>query len=388
MKKAGFNPRTLFAASEPGAWYDPSDMSTLFQDSAGSTPVTAVGQPVGLLLDKSKGLVLGPELVTNTGGPFTATTGWSDQQGNAPLTVSGGNLVATPTSTGMSRTDAPIATVAGKWYTLTVNMIQFSGPGPTLAVLQTRSGSIVPEAPVGGTVGITTFKFLAVGSSVYLTFGSNVSVVGVASILSSVTIKEIPGNHARQATATARPVLQQDGNGKYYLAFDGMDDSMATAAINFTATDKMSVFAGVYFSDATGFDGVLELVGSATPGSLWVYGSGAALEAKTRGSGGVSNGLFVAVSGPSQSVYSMSFNLAGAAFSYCIALRKNGTTVTNVGSNTAGGGNYGTGPITVGSATGVLLTGRLYSLIIRGAQSSLSQIEATERYIKQKMGLP
>ena len=43
----------LFAASEPGAWYDPSDMSTLFQDSAGTVPVTAVEQPVGRILDKS-----------------------------------------------------------------------------------------------------------------------------------------------------------------------------------------------------------------------------------------------------------------------------------------------------------------------------------------------
>lgn len=36
-----------------GVWYDPSDLSTMFQDSAGTTPVTAVGQPVGKILDKS-----------------------------------------------------------------------------------------------------------------------------------------------------------------------------------------------------------------------------------------------------------------------------------------------------------------------------------------------
>ena len=43
----------MFANSEQGAWYDPSDMSTMFQDSAGTTPVTAVEQPVGRMLDKS-----------------------------------------------------------------------------------------------------------------------------------------------------------------------------------------------------------------------------------------------------------------------------------------------------------------------------------------------
>ena len=43
----------LFASNEPGVWYDPSDLSTLFQDSAGTVPVTAVEQPVGRILDKS-----------------------------------------------------------------------------------------------------------------------------------------------------------------------------------------------------------------------------------------------------------------------------------------------------------------------------------------------
>jgi hypothetical protein len=48
-----FSPASLFRNSEQGLWYDPSDFSTMFQDSAGTTPVTAVEQPVGLILDKS-----------------------------------------------------------------------------------------------------------------------------------------------------------------------------------------------------------------------------------------------------------------------------------------------------------------------------------------------
>jgi hypothetical protein len=51
--RGGFNPSALFAAGEQGAWYDPSDITTLFQDDAGTTPVTAAGQSVGLMLDKS-----------------------------------------------------------------------------------------------------------------------------------------------------------------------------------------------------------------------------------------------------------------------------------------------------------------------------------------------
>ena len=37
-----FSPAVLFASGEQGVWYDPSDFTTLFQDSAGTTPVTAV----------------------------------------------------------------------------------------------------------------------------------------------------------------------------------------------------------------------------------------------------------------------------------------------------------------------------------------------------------
>jgi len=48
-----FSPASLFAGGIAGAWYGPSDLSTLFQDSAGTTPVTTAGQPVGLMLDNS-----------------------------------------------------------------------------------------------------------------------------------------------------------------------------------------------------------------------------------------------------------------------------------------------------------------------------------------------
>jgi len=47
------SPSALFAGGTEGVWYGPSDLSTLFQDSAGTTPVTTAGQPVGLMLDKS-----------------------------------------------------------------------------------------------------------------------------------------------------------------------------------------------------------------------------------------------------------------------------------------------------------------------------------------------
>lgn len=48
-----FDPATLFQAGQAGAWYDPSDLSTLWQDTAATVPVTAAGQSVARVDDKS-----------------------------------------------------------------------------------------------------------------------------------------------------------------------------------------------------------------------------------------------------------------------------------------------------------------------------------------------
>lgn len=48
-----FNPLSLFKDDKQGVWYDPSDKSTLFQDVAGTVPVTKDGDPVALMRDKS-----------------------------------------------------------------------------------------------------------------------------------------------------------------------------------------------------------------------------------------------------------------------------------------------------------------------------------------------
>ena len=49
----GWHPGWLFRGGVQGAWYDPSDLSTLFQDVAGTVPVVADGDPVALIVDKS-----------------------------------------------------------------------------------------------------------------------------------------------------------------------------------------------------------------------------------------------------------------------------------------------------------------------------------------------
>jgi hypothetical protein len=46
-------PANLFRGSDTGFWVDPSAQGTLSQDVAGSIPVTAFGQPIGRIMDRS-----------------------------------------------------------------------------------------------------------------------------------------------------------------------------------------------------------------------------------------------------------------------------------------------------------------------------------------------
>ena len=45
--------KSLFANGEQGFFYDPNDLTTMWQDAAGTVPVTGAGQSVGLIKDKS-----------------------------------------------------------------------------------------------------------------------------------------------------------------------------------------------------------------------------------------------------------------------------------------------------------------------------------------------
>lgn len=48
-----FDPASLFAAAQAGAWFDPSDLSTLWQDTGAIAPVTSAGQAVARIDDRS-----------------------------------------------------------------------------------------------------------------------------------------------------------------------------------------------------------------------------------------------------------------------------------------------------------------------------------------------
>lgn len=190
-----FSPAALFAAGEQGVWYDPSDLTTLFQDSAGTTPVTAVQQPVGLMLDKSKGLVLGSELVTN--GDFSSSTGWTLGSG---WSISGGraNIDGTNAGSSLLTLAAGVSATAGKVYKVSFTYSSTSGRLRFNPILGSSTTLIA-----SGTSGTFTAYLTALDSTCVVQAPDANTVAWV----DNISVKELPGNHAFQTTSASRPVL-------------------------------------------------------------------------------------------------------------------------------------------------------------------------------------
>jgi hypothetical protein len=261
LQQAGafFSPTVLFSAGEQGGWWDPSDFSTMYQDSAGTTPVTAVGQPVGRILDKS-----------------------------------------------------------GR------------------------------------------------------------------------------GNHRTQATAASRPTLRQDASGYYYLEYDGVDDSMATGSVDFSGTDKMTVFAGINkASDVSGFGMIVEIGdrSAGLAGSFSLTGpetaGTATFLAVAEGATGSASVIPTGFAAPISRVITVSANLGGVSAADQIAFRANGVAAGTAAGD-SGGGNFGSArPMYFGRRGGSTLpfNGREYQTIIRGAASTAAQIAQAERFVGSRMGI-
>ena len=212
-KKPSFNLEILklFANGEQGFWYDPNDLSTMYQDVAGTVPVTAVGQPVGLILDKSKGLALGVEIAPS----LTSMDGWSvigsptsgtvTSDGDSITFNANGTSVLALLKTGLS---------VDKWYKATITVASVSG----LFVVETASGGFGFPITAPGTYSY----FIRGRSNVY--FRNNPNAITTAKI-TAISVKELAGNHAYQSTSAARPILQ---DAPRRIDFDAVDDKLIT----------------------------------------------------------------------------------------------------------------------------------------------------------------
>lgn len=202
--------KKLFANGEQGFWYDPNDMGTMFQDAAGTVPVTAVGQAVGLVLDKSKGLVRGTNLaqtldnVRILDGGISAGT-WDAQ------TRTMGNVGSTSSNT-RPRFIFGFAVSVDAFYEVSIKLTG------DLGTLHSIAGLIVQ--PDGSAYGIIrpTSNTLDIQVITALTPTTSLRIA-------EFSVRQIFGNHAYQTTSAARPILQDTPR---RIDFDAVDDKLIT----------------------------------------------------------------------------------------------------------------------------------------------------------------
>lgn len=196
--EGGFSPLSLFQSAEPGVWYDPSDLSTMYQRSATNLVTPAeIGVPVSLMLDKSRGLARGPQLIVN--GDFSAgTTSWT--AGVSTLSTSGGRLLITATGT-YGRAEQSFTTVIGDVYEFSAS---FERGTAALAYMSPASGTDYTSSATSGSI---SFVFTATSTSTLISIGIFAGAAGDTVFWDNVSVRRIAGTHAAQTTLSARPTL-------------------------------------------------------------------------------------------------------------------------------------------------------------------------------------
>ena len=284
----------LFANGEQGVWYDPSDLSTLFQDAAGTLPVTSVEQPVGRMLDKSgRGnhasqttttarpiLSARYNLLSNTvfAGAVSGTdstsvqpTGWSKvfwaggsidvdnsaDDGAITFSTTLGRMVIGyqfPVTAGQVYVcSADVEVLSGSYNA--VSVIDFTGAG-TGAVKKyffngvpidsghiLSSGRLVCVVTVGTGVSTTTFRL---GS------GADSSRTGVIKISRPDVRLSVDSSSLPDYQRVVSPSEYSTEGFPYYLRFDGVDDHLNIGVLNMSAASAAGYFSAITkLSDAS-----------------------------------------------------------------------------------------------------------------------------------------
>lgn len=371
----GYSPYNLFIADAVGVWFDPSDLTTMFQDSLGTTPVTAPGQPVGLILDKSKGLQIGPELVTN--GDFATDTAWTKDSG---WTISGGS--ANKVSGAATALYQPISVSVGKTYRLSFSATRSAG---FFTPAFTNLGATVLPGQTVVTSGSYVQYLQPTSGVTHIIFYADSAFVGS---IDNVSVKEVQGNHASQSTSSSRPIYQVV-NGKACLDFDGVDDFLVTPSITPNA-DKVQVYTGVRkLSDSA--DGAVISFGnpSGTSGSIELNAPGSTTSSKYQFT---ARGTSPTTSFTTSSLYNSPVTNVVTSFSDISGdtnvLRINASQVSQITSD-LGAGSFTSNPLYIGRKLGSTLPfrGLLFSLLVRfGANLSTNLTGSTESWVNQKTG--
>ena len=428
-----FNPISWFLKGEQGAWYDPSDLTTLFQDSAGTTPVTAVEQPVGLMKDKSG---RGNHAFQATAGNrpvlsarvnlLTKTEDFSDAVWTKTGSTISNSTIDTPEGTQLTAKligdntsttcyTTQFYTSIGTAYTCTIYAKAANTPrvsiweGNSSAFYSTFdliSGTVVANSGATGSIssiGNGWFKCSMTSTQTSGTRGFYTVLIGAlgtgpfATGFSGDGVSGIyiwhPDLRPTNSGALLPPYQRVNTASDYdtvgfplYLKANGTSSAMSTNSIDFTSTDKMTVVTGVRKLSALS-ELILELSAdtNANTGAFYLGTTAPNII------NSASKGTVVAnVVSPANYPNPISFieTMQSVISQPSVNLRLNNTQ--SAASLTGQGiGNFGNYPLYLFARAGTLypFTGQFYGAIIRGAQSDTASVTQTEQYMATKTGI-
>jgi hypothetical protein len=433
---SSFSPASLFAAGEQGAWFDPSDLTTMFQDTLGLIPVTAPGQTVARINDKSgRGnhatqatLALRPTYgIVPLGGRRNLLT-YTEQFDNAVWVKANSGTGVLPTVSANSSTapdgssNADLITISRSSTTglsFLVHRLPDDGSQKARSFYIKAANSV----DVGKVLDTWTFD-TAVGNRTAVTLTADWVRVNLPAVtLSAGAVREplalgfldngslSPSTGTVQfliwgaqlelgSTATAYQkvtnafdVTEAGVASLSYLSFDGVDDFLVTPTIT-PNIDKAQVFAGVRnLSDAV-IGMLLETSANvgANTGSLYVVtgpdpSAANRYSSISRGSAAVGPSNVATTNlgnAPDTAILSTTHDIAGDL----TTIRRNGVAGTSATVD-LGAGNFLAYPLYIGrrGGTNAPFSGNIYSLIVRfGANLAAGTITDTETWVNGKTG--
>lgn len=427
-----WEPGELFANGAAGFWLDPSEPGSLFQDAAGTVPVTAPGQPVGLITDlsgfglnASQGATARPTLgiipATGRRNLASQTDDLTSRSAiGVSMSLSGPETPHGAVSTQISKSSLAFANTrlmsglaGGTEYTVSilVRVGSFSHAGLMLASdggtrfnrasfdLTTGGVSLIQQE---GGAGPATFHFEDLGQwkriAITATTGApgaiayfypgiyNESAVGDV-FAGALQIETASAPSAYQQVKSAFEITETGVSSLCNLHFDGVDDRLLTGTLDLSHTSQMTVIAGVEkLSDPTARGTVINFVDNGfrnfslevprpTVGSTrWLH-SGASTSRE------VEHLLQVG----ERALYTGLSDLDAPH----LVLRANGAQVGQDMSLT-GGGPFRSGPICIGdyvTPSGRRFHGRLYGLIVIDRWLTPTEIASAEAWMARKQGI-
>lgn len=338
-----FSPIDIFTPGINGGWYDPSDLSTLFQDSIGNVPVTGVEQPVGRMLDKS-GL---------------GNHSYQTDVNCRPILSARYNLY-----TGTEELSSQDVETSSTTYTLS-----FTGPG-----------SIELSGTATGTYSEGTYRVVCLAG----TLSSTVTgMVTKADLRPSNEGAGIP-KYQRVDTSTEYDIL---GFPKYLL-FNGTNSSLKTNFIDFSYGDKMFVSAAVRKTFDNKEKMIVELSSrsESTTNTFMLTGGVydlASYRFASRGSQfhAMANAPIGDYSAPTTNILTGIGDISAPL----AILRVDGAQI-GISKEPQGLGNYGNYPLHIGTRGSFPMpfSGRIYGLVVAGKAASDEEIDNVEKYLNGK----